>query len=83
MVLISMISIPSGSQNACIACEGLGRIYEKGAAFHELAISPGRTPTIEDLMTAAIAQTNNLTVATHNVGDFEYLGVPVFNPYEA
>ena len=55
---------------------------EKCAEFHELAISSGRTPTIEDLMIAAIAQVNRLTVATRNVRDFEYLGVSVLNPYE-
>ena len=55
---------------------------EKCAEFHELAISSGRTPTIEDLMIAAIAQVNSLTVATRNVRDFDYLGIPIFNPYE-
>lgn len=56
---------------------------EKCAELHELAISSGRTPAIEDLMIAAIAYANGLTVATRNVRDFEYLGVPVCNPYEA
>ena len=55
---------------------------ERCAALHELAISSGRTPSIEDLMIAAIAQANNLTVATRNVRDFDYLGVSVLNPYE-
>lgn len=55
---------------------------EKCAALHELAISAGRTPSIEDLMIAAIAQANDLTVATRNVRDFDYLGVSVLNPYD-
>lgn len=54
---------------------------EQCAVLHEKAISSGRTPTIEDLMIAAIAQTNGLTVATRNIRDFEYLGVLVLDPY--
>lgn len=36
---------------------------------------------VEDAMIAATAITNNLTVATRNVRDFEPLGVAVFNPF--
>lgn len=52
------------------------------AAFHELAISCGRTPTIEDLMIAAIANSAHCTLATRNVRDFDYLPIPVVNPFE-
>ena len=52
------------------------------AAFHEQAISSGRTPTIEDLMIAAIANTNDLVITTRNVRDFEYLGIEIENPFE-
>lgn len=55
---------------------------ERCAQLHEQAISSGRTPTIEDLMIASIAQTNGLVVATRNVSDFDYLGVDLVNPYE-
>ena len=33
-------------------------------------------------MIAATAQSNGLTVVTRNVGDFNALGVAVFNPFE-
>ncbi len=36
----------------------------------------------EDAMIAATAQSNGLTVVTRNVGDFNALGVAVFNPFE-
>lgn len=51
------------------------------AAFHERAITAGRTPTIEDLMIAAIATTNGCTLATRNVKDFDYLDIPLVNPF--
>lgn len=36
-----------------------------------------------DAMIAAIAIVNELTVVTRNVRDFEQLGVPVLNPFDA
>lgn len=36
---------------------------------------------IEDAMIAAIAVVHNLTVVTHNVRDFETLGVETLNPF--
>ena len=51
------------------------------ARLHALALSLGRTPSIEDLMIASIAAVNNLAVATRNIKDFEYLGVPCVNPF--
>ncbi len=38
---------------------------------------------IYDAMIAAIAIVNQLTVVTRNVRDFEQLGVPVLNPFDA
>ena len=38
---------------------------------------------IEDAMIAATAITHNLTVVTRNVRDFEALGVPALNPFDA
>lgn len=37
----------------------------------------------EDAMIAAIAKTQNLTVATGNVTDFKTFGVDIFNPFNA
>ena len=53
------------------------------AKFHEKAISSGRTPTIEDLMIAAIAKCNGCIVVSRNVKDFEYLDIEVINPFDA
>lgn len=58
--------------NAAIIC----------AEFHEISVSSGRSPHIEDLMIAAIAKAKNMTVATRNVKDFEYLPIQVFNPFK-
>ena len=38
---------------------------------------------LEDAMIAATAQVHNLTIVTRNVRDFDRLGVPTFNPFEA
>ncbi len=53
------------------------------AAFHRHAIATGKTPTIEDLMIASIANTKGLVIATRNVCDFEYLDIAIENPFEA
>ncbi len=58
------------------------RAAKQCAVFHENAIASGRTPTIEDMMIAAIAKVNGLTLVTRNVRDFEYLDVEVVNPFE-
>lgn len=55
---------------------------EQCARYHEQAISCGRTPTIEDLMIAAICACEGHTLATRNVRDFSYLDLPVVNPFE-
>lgn len=53
------------------------------AEYHVSAISIGRTPTIEDLMIAAIATCHGATVVTRNIRDFDYLGVDTLNPFQA
>ena len=52
------------------------------ARLHELALASGRTPTIEDLMIAAICQRNSAVLATRNIKDFDYLGIEAVNPFE-
>ena len=52
------------------------------AEFHQRAVLSGRTPTIEDLMIAAICQRNDAVLVTRNVRDFDYLGVSTVNPFE-
>ena len=54
-------------------------------AFRERArLRHGRSDTLTyDAMIASIAIVNRLTVVTRNVRDFEQLGVPVLNPFEA
>lgn len=42
----------------------------------------GRPSTIEDCMIAAICKRNNAVLATHNVRDFDYLGIQVVDPFE-
>ena len=51
------------------------------AQLHCHAITSGRTPTIEDLMIAAICQRHSATLATRNTKDFDYLGIPLENPF--
>lgn len=58
------------------------RATEQCAVFHENAIASGRTPTIEDMMIAAIAKVNGLVLVTRNVRDFEYLDIEVVDPFE-
>lgn len=52
------------------------------AKLQARAKSMGRTSSIEDFMIAAICQSNNMTLATRNVNDFDYLGIRVENPFE-
>ena len=42
----------------------------------------GRVMHLADALIAGTAKSHDLTVATRNVGDFEYLGVAVTNPWE-
>ncbi|MBR2790723.1 MAG: type II toxin-antitoxin system VapC family toxin [Eggerthellaceae bacterium] len=52
------------------------------AELHDRAVRAGRTPQIEDLMIAAICLNHGLCLATRNTKDFDYLDVPVVNPFE-
>lgn len=59
------------------------RAAEQCAVFHERAISLGRTPTIEDMMIAAIAKVNDMVLVTRNIRDFEYLDIGILNPFNS
>ena len=52
------------------------------AQLHDKAIRKGRTPQIEDLMIAAICMKHGLCLATRNTKDFDYLDIPLVNPFE-
>lgn len=52
------------------------------AQLHRKAIAAGRTPTIEDLMIAAICVCQDATLATRNVNDFDFLGIRLVDPFE-
>lgn len=52
------------------------------AKLHDRACANGRTPTIEDLMIAATCQRNDAVLATRNTKDFDYLDIPLVNPFE-
>ena len=52
------------------------------AQLHDAAIRAGRTPQIEDLMIASICKKHGLCLVTRNVKDFDYLGIPLVNPFE-
>lgn len=52
------------------------------AELHQRAVSQGRTPTIEDLMIAAICLRNDAVLATRNTKDFDDLGLNLVNPFE-
>jgi toxin FitB len=42
----------------------------------------GRTMPVKDSLIAATARQHGLTVATRNVDDYRYAGVPLVNPFE-
>ena len=42
----------------------------------------GRSMPVKDSLIAATARQHGLIVATRNIGDFQYAGVTVFNPFE-
>lgn len=52
------------------------------ADLHRLAEECGRPSTIEDLMIASIALRNDATLVTRNVKDFDFLHIPLENPFE-
>lgn len=41
----------------------------------------GKTVTQADMMIAATAQINQLTLVTRNIRDFDSCGIPLFNPF--
>jgi predicted nucleic acid-binding protein len=55
------------------------RIY---AAMREQAHRQGRGLSVEDGMIAAICAAHGATLATRNVADFDFLPVPIRNPWE-
>jgi toxin FitB len=63
---------------------GFGVLPMDGSTFRIWAqMMHGKSNTIsEDLIIAATARVNNLTVATRNTADFKSLGVPLFNPFK-
>lgn len=52
------------------------------AELHQRAVSQGRTPTIEDLMIAAICLRHDAILATRNAKDFADLGLNLTNPFD-
>ena len=52
------------------------------AEMHAKARTMGKGATIEDLIIAAICRRNDATLVTRNVKDFDYLGIPVCNPFD-
>ena len=55
---------------------------EWAARFRAQAHRSGRVLDLGDALIAGTAKAHDLAVATRNVGDFEYLGVAVTNPWE-
>lgn len=87
--------MPDGRRRAAISAaiaatvESLGsRLLPFSAAealacgrMRAAARAAGNNVGAQDVMIAATAVVAGLVVATRNVGDFESLGVPVFNPF--
>jgi predicted nucleic acid-binding protein len=53
------------------------------ASLQDASRRSGRQLTVEDGMIAAICQSRGCTLATRNTKDFEHLGIPIINPFEA
>ncbi len=60
--------------------EAAARIH---AAMREQAQAHGRGLSVEDGMIAAICAAHGATLATRNVTDFDFLPIPIVNPWEA
>jgi len=60
--------------------EAAARIY---AAMRELAYTRGRGLSVEDGMIAAICAAHGASLATRNVADFDFLAIPIVNPWES
>ena len=59
--------------------EAAVRIY---ATMREQARTQGRGLRVEDGMIAAICAVHGATLATRNVSDFDFLPIPIVNPWE-
>ena len=55
---------------------------ELAAEFRAQAQRSGRMLDLGDALIAGTARVHDLAIATRNVGDFDYLGVSVTNPWE-
>lgn len=56
---------------------------EWAAIYRVQAHREGRLLRLSDALIAGIAKANDLTIATRNVRDFDGLGIPIVNPWEA
>lgn len=52
------------------------------AELRAKARAMGRSSSIEDFMIAAICKRNDAVLVTHNVKDFDYLGIQVVDPFD-
>ena len=52
------------------------------ARMRELAHQTGRGLSVEDGMIAAVSVASGASLATRNAGDFDFLPVPLVNPWE-
>lgn len=92
---VSRLARVGGSQRADLLSLWLDRILEtfservlaldviaarRAGAMSDAARAKGRDPGLADLMIAAIADVQDLTVATRNLRHFEPLGVPCLDP---
>ncbi len=55
---------------------------ERAAALRAQARRAGRVLHVGDALIAGTAVTKDLSIATRNVMDFDYLGVQIINPWE-
>jgi predicted nucleic acid-binding protein len=59
--------------------EAAARIY---ASMRERAKTQGRGLNVEDGMIAAICVVHGARLATRNVTDFDFLSIPIVNPWD-
>lgn len=68
------------AENILPATESIARM---AGAIRAKGHKEGHTAELADVLIAATALVHGLTIATRNVGDFERLGVPTLNPWDA